>query len=168
MFVEHLSHVRACFQVFVAVRSWRSRLDQPRKSNLCSIVTLTICSNPSPKSQVFQLALAIDHLISKNPVVQVLINSSLVLVEYAPLLPACQCIVNFCDCASVQVQFASNSLLLSISRPDAGSVLEETDLQDMQGEQLEVGEFAKAFIGNMKTNLSMHLPTRYVSSRFCH
>jgi len=94
MFVEHLSHVRACFQVFVAVRSWRSRLDQPRKSNLCSIVTLTICSNPSPKSQVFQLALAIDHLISKNPVVQVLINSSLVLVEYAPLLPACQCMLS--------------------------------------------------------------------------
>ena len=38
-----------------------------------------------PQVPSFRLALAIDHLISKNPVVQVLINSSLVLlVEYAP------------------------------------------------------------------------------------
>jgi len=41
-------------------------------------------------------------------------------------------------------------------------------LQEMQGEQLEVGELVEAFIGHMKTNLSMHLPTRYVSSRFRH
>ena len=58
--------------------------------------------------------------------------------------------VNFCDCASVQVQFASNNLLRSTSRSDTRPILEETDLQKMQGEQLEVGEFAKAFISHMK------------------
>ena len=61
-----------------------------------------------------------DHLISKNPVVQVLINSSLVLlVEYALfylLVNVCCQLLRLCKCAS---SIASNGHLRSTSRSDA-------------------------------------------------
>ena len=72
-----------------------------------------------------------DHLISKIPVVQVLINSSLVLVEYAPsylLVNVCCQLLRLCKCAS---SIASNSLLRSTSRSDASPVLEETNSQEI-------------------------------------
>src|SRR5258706_4711537 len=75
---------------------------------------------PLPQVPSFRLALAIDHLISKNPVVRVLINSSLVLlVEYAPfylLVNVCCQLLRLCKCAS---SIASNSHLRSTSRSDA-------------------------------------------------
>jgi len=99
----------------------------------------------------------------KNPVVQVLINSSLVLlVEYATCLSMYA--VNFCDCASVQVQLRQTAICVPFQGPTQ-AVLEETNFQEIRG---ETSEFIKAFIGHMKTDLSIHHLTRYVSSRICH
>lgn len=93
VFVEHLLCVRVLSSLrrrpFMALETRSTPQKQSVLNRYCRYLF-----KPSPKSQVFQLALAIDHLIQKNPVVQVLINSSLVLVEYAPLLPACQCMLS--------------------------------------------------------------------------
>ena len=163
VFVEILSCARVLY-VFV-VCSWRSRLDQPRKSNPCSIVTLAICSNPFPKSQVFQLALAIDHLISKNPVVQVLINSSLVLlVEYAPfylLVNVCCQLLRLCKFNCVKQPFAFHFKVRrkpSWKRP----TFKRCKVSNSRSAS------SSAFIGLMKTDLSIHHSTRYVSLRICH
>jgi hypothetical protein len=72
--------------------------------------------------------------------------------------------VNFYDCASVQVQLRQTAVCVPL-QGSTQAVLEETNIQEIRG---EVGEFIKAFIGHMKTDLSIHRPTRYVSSRICH